>query len=63
MITKDKVSVIILENYNNRHFVVYGLNQYNLRSKRHSYKTYNLALKYSQQLSDYYQCEVKELRP
>ena len=58
MINKDKVSQIIVRH--GRSFVVGGLNQYKLLSKKRKFKTYANALKYSLKLSDYYQVPVIE---
>ena len=58
MIEKAKVSKIIIR-HAGKIFVVFGQNPYG-QSKKRIYKVYAQALRYSLQLSDYYQAEVIE---
>ena len=60
MIAKSKVSEITLKHgTGNKFFSVSGKGQYG-RVKHRMFKTYVQALRYSQELSDYYQAQVIE---
>jgi hypothetical protein len=62
MIERSKVSKVIIRRIcNGRRFVVYGVGVCSTPCRQRGYRDYARALKYSLELSDYYQAQVEEI--